>query len=90
VLINPPYKQGSNFVLDCQLLIALNEIIAVYRMMYWTDWGNSPKIERSFMSGEKRELLVNTSLGYPNGLALDISGNVLYWVDAKLDRVSRI
>lgn len=56
-------------------------------MMYWTDWGNAPKIERSYMSGRKRELLVNTSLIYPNGLTLDLSGNVMYWVDARLDRV---
>ena len=58
-------------------------------MMYWTDWGAAPKIERSYMSGEKRELLINTSLVYPNGLALDVSGGLLYWVDAKLDKVSQ-
>ena len=62
----------------------------LYRMMYWTDWGNSPKIERSYMSGQKRELLVNTSLEYPNGLTLDVSSNILYWVDAKLDTVSHM
>ncbi|XP_062500730.1 low-density lipoprotein receptor-related protein 6-like isoform X2 [Corticium candelabrum] len=58
-------------------------------MMYWTDWGAAPKIERSYMSGEKRELLINTSLVYPNGLALDVSGGLLYWVDAKLDKLER-
>ena len=24
--------------------------------MYWTDWGNSPKIERAWMNGEEREV----------------------------------
>jgi len=30
---------------------------------------------------------VNASLGWPNGLCIDYSGDVLYWADAKLDRV---
>ncbi len=39
--------------------------------MYWTDWGNPPKIERANLDGSDRVVLVNTSLGWPNGLALD-------------------
>ena len=43
--------------------------------MYWTDWGNPPKIERANLDGSDRVVLVNTSLGWPNGLALDFEVN---------------
>lgn len=31
--------------------------------MFWTDWGNKPKIEKSFMDGTNRKVIVNTGLG---------------------------
>ena len=31
--------------------------------MFWTDWGNKPKIERSYMDGTNRKVIVNTDLG---------------------------
>ncbi|VDI08633.1 Hypothetical predicted protein, partial [Mytilus galloprovincialis] len=42
-------------------------------VMYWTDWGSSPKIEKANYDGSNRQILVNSSLGWPNGLALDTS-----------------
>ena len=47
--------------------------------MYWTDWGNSPKIERASMDGSSRSVIVSTELGWPNGLTLDYSTQTLYW-----------
>ena len=55
--------------------------------IYWTEWGATPKIERSFMSGKTRETLVHTGLKWPNGLALDLIGRRIYWVDAHYNRV---
>ena len=55
--------------------------------MYWTDWGKDPKIERAFMDGSNRSMLFNTSLGWPNGLALDYVENKIYWGDAKTDKI---
>lgn len=55
--------------------------------MYWTDWGESPKIECAYLDGSERRVLVNTSLGWPNGLALDLEKNKLYWGDAKTDKI---
>ena len=55
--------------------------------MYWTDWGDEPKIERANLDGTERFTLVNTSLGWPNGLALDFSTNKIYWGDAKEDTI---
>lgn len=55
--------------------------------MYWTDWGQKPKIERANLDGSERVVLVNTSLGWPNGLALDYATGKLYWGDAKTDKI---
>jgi len=51
--------------------------------VYWSDWGSSPRIERSSMNGENRSVIVSSSLHWPNGLTLDYAGSRLYWVDAR-------
>lgn len=55
--------------------------------MYWTDWGEHPKIERANLDGMERVVLLNSSLGWPNGLALDYAAGKLYWGDAKTDKI---
>lgn len=55
--------------------------------MYWTDWGEVPKIERADLDGTERLVMVNTSLGWPNGLALDYQERRIYWGDAKTDKI---
>lgn len=55
--------------------------------MYWTDWGKVPKIERADLDGMERVVMVNTSLGWPNGLALDYDERKIYWGDAKTDKI---
>lgn len=55
--------------------------------MYWTDWGQQPKIERANLDGTDRLVLVDSHLGWPNGLALDYSTGKLYWGDAKMDKI---
>lgn len=39
--------------------------------LFWTDWGHIAKIERSHLDGSDRKVLINTDLGWPNGLTLD-------------------
>nr|XP_039248720.1 low-density lipoprotein receptor-related protein 5-like [Styela clava] len=58
--------------------------------MYWSDWGSKPKIEATSLDGTDRHILVNGSLMWPNGLAIDYARNFLYWVDAGLDRIEAI
>ena len=43
-----------------------------YRYMYWTDWGQSPKIERCGMDGNNRQVIVSQEHGleWPNGLTI--------------------
>eukprot|EP00118_Oscarella_pearsei_P028654 m.2638 g.2638 ORF g.2638 m.2638 type:complete len:1003 (+) comp8812_c0_seq1:275-3283(+) len=57
--------------------------------MYWTDWGDSPKIEKAWIDGTNRQVIVNTTLGWPNGIVLDTKSQILYWADAKVDRVEK-
>lgn len=50
--------------------------------MYWTDWGEHAKLERSAMDGTDRVILISNNLGWPNGLAIDKAGSQLLWADA--------
>uniref|UniRef100_A0A6Q2Z9A5 Low-density lipoprotein receptor-related protein 2 n=1 Tax=Esox lucius TaxID=8010 RepID=A0A6Q2Z9A5_ESOLU len=53
-------------------------------LMFWSDWGQNPRIERAFMDGSGRQAIVTTKLYWPNGLALDYSTRRVYFADAYL------
>ncbi|XP_012271678.1 low-density lipoprotein receptor-related protein 2 [Orussus abietinus] len=55
------------------------------RWLFWTDWGENPRIERIGMDGTNRSVIVNTKIYWPNGLALDIATKRIYFADSKLD-----
>ena len=55
--------------------------------MYWTDWGINPRIEMASMDGTSRQAIITSGLGWPNGLAIDLTLGRLYWADAKLDKI---
>ena len=57
------------------------------RLMFWTDWGATPKIEKATLSGTQRVAIVTTNLTWPNGIELDIGSKRIYWVDAGVDRI---
>ena len=59
----------------------------IFRYLYWSNVGYHPKLERSWLDGSHREVLVNTSIEWPNGLAIDYTERKLYWADAKLDKI---
>ena len=44
-------------------------------------------IEQAAMDGSSRRTIVTGNLGWPNGLTIDQTTRVLYWVDAKLDKI---
>lgn len=48
--------------------------------MYWTDWGQVPKIERAGMDGSHRQTIVSYDVKWPNGLTLDLVRKRVYWV----------
>lgn len=71
-------------------LFVIEELFVSYRYLYWTDWGSNAKIERANLDGTNRIVLVNTSLVWPNGIAIDYVERKLYWGDAGTDKISYI
>lgn len=57
--------------------------------MYWTDWGETPRIERAGMDSSVREIIVDSDIYWPNGLTIDLEEQKLYWADAKLSFIHR-
>ena len=55
------------------------------RWLFWTDWGENPRIERVGMDGTLRETIINNKIYWPNGLTLDIATKRVYFADSKLD-----
>ncbi|VDM94868.1 unnamed protein product [Thelazia callipaeda] len=54
-------------------------------LIFWTDWGTSARIERAGMDGNNRTTIISGEMiKWPNGLALDILEQRLYWADAKV------
>ncbi|CAG4941600.1 unnamed protein product [Colias eurytheme] len=61
-------------------------------LMFWTDWGEIPKIERAGMNGDpaSRKVIVKDNIFWPNGITIDYNNNLIYWVDSKLQFVDVI
>lgn len=55
--------------------------------MFWTDWGEQPKIERAALDGSMRQVVIDQDLEWPNGVAIDTELRKIYWCDAKTDRI---
>ncbi|XP_044054121.1 very low-density lipoprotein receptor isoform X2 [Siniperca chuatsi] len=53
-------------------------------LMFWTEIGNVVKIERAGMDGSERMAVVNSSLGWPGGVAVDTISDRVYWTDERL------
>lgn len=56
-------------------------------LMFWSDWGDAARIERAWMDGSHRGVIVDTDIGWPNGMAIDVQEKKVYWCDAKTDRI---
>ena len=59
--------------------------------MYWTDWGETPKIEKAGMDGseETRSVIVKDNIYWPNGLTIDYTEARIYWADGKEHHIHR-
>ena len=60
-----------------------------FRYLFWTDWGDEPKIQRATMDGKSIKIIVNTNIHWPNGLTIDYDTDTLYFVDAYKDRIDQ-
>uniref|UniRef100_A0A4W3HU78 Low-density lipoprotein receptor-related protein 2 n=1 Tax=Callorhinchus milii TaxID=7868 RepID=A0A4W3HU78_CALMI len=56
-------------------------------LMFWTDWGRNPRIEKASMDGTQRTVIVSEKIFWPNGLAIDYPTKLLYFADAYLDYI---
>ena len=69
-------------------------------LMFWTDWGKHPKIERASLDGSDKKVIVDENsfnknktdkmIGWPNGLTIDYETDIIYWVDAKHDMICQM
>ncbi|XP_053381660.1 low-density lipoprotein receptor-related protein 4-like [Mercenaria mercenaria] len=58
--------------------------------LFWTDHGQSPSfIQRANMDGSNIRTIRNSNLVWPNGLAIDAKGNLLYATDGSTDIIYR-
>ncbi|XP_045450693.1 low-density lipoprotein receptor-related protein 2 [Melitaea cinxia] len=55
------------------------------RWLFWTDWGENPRVERIGMDGTQRMAIITTKIYWPNGLTLDTATQRVYFADSKLD-----
>ena len=55
--------------------------------MFWTDWGQTAKIERASMDGTERRTVHEVGLSQPNGITIDYSTTRIYWSDSDLDKL---
>ena len=60
--------------------------------MFWSDWGDKPKIERAGMDGDEatRKVIVDTDIEWPNGLTIDYESRILFWADGKHSFISSV
>lgn len=60
-------------------------VVPARKLLIWTDWGEYPKIERASMDGDplSRMTLVKEHVFWPNGLAVDLKNELIYWTDGK-------
>ena len=60
--------------------------------MFWSDWGQYPKIESCGMNGDlaTRKVLVDNDIVWPNGITLDFEARRLFWLEAKLGYIASV
>ncbi len=54
--------------------------------MYWTGGG---KIWRADIDGTNDEVLLDTNIVDPQGIALDVAAGKMYWTDSRTDKIQR-
>ncbi|XP_067141896.1 low-density lipoprotein receptor-related protein 2 isoform X5 [Centruroides vittatus] len=57
------------------------------RLLFWSDWGENPRIESAGLDGSMRKVIVHTKIFWPNGLTIDIPNKRIYFADSKLDYI---
>lgn len=61
--------------------------VCSHRKVFFTDYGQIPKVERCDMDGQNRTKLVDSKIVFPHGITLDLVSRLVYWADAYLDYI---
>ncbi|XP_030644080.1 nidogen-2 [Chanos chanos] len=79
---------------ESSVLLALHGSIVVgidydcrERKVYWTDLAGRTINRASMEAGSEPEILINTGLTSPEGLAVDVARRRLFWVDSTPDKI---
>lgn len=59
------------------------------RYLYWIDQGQFSKLERAFLNGSNRTVLVRTEIVTPTDLYVDSKTGDVYWSDNTKDRIEK-
>jgi sugar lactone lactonase YvrE len=57
--------------------------------MYWTEQANSNRVMRANLDGTGAETLITMRTGYPEGLALDLTHDQMYWINIETSAMFR-
>uniref|UniRef100_A0A672QF04 Low density lipoprotein receptor-related protein 2a n=1 Tax=Sinocyclocheilus grahami TaxID=75366 RepID=A0A672QF04_SINGR len=57
------------------------------RKVYWTDLAGRTINRASLEPGSEPEIIINTALTSPEGLAIDVARRRLFWVDSTSDKI---
>lgn len=67
-------------------LVVIIHAVLYFSYLWWTDWGKEPKIEKAYLDGSNRQIVIDRDIGWPNGIVVD-SDEKIFWCDAKLNRI---
>eukprot|EP00063_Salmo_salar_P027647 XP_014002482.1 PREDICTED: low-density lipoprotein receptor-related protein 1B-like [Salmo salar] len=59
-------------------------------LMYWSEVGSDPQIERSGMDGSERKVVLTSGLSWPVSLSVDTLTDRIYWADEKLQCIGSV
>ena len=83
------YRSPLTVLLACLLLLLGLSSAAAQERMYWTDDINEAKIQRANLDGANAESLVTNTIHNPEGIALDLDADKVYWMDSGADKIQR-
>ena len=58
--------------------------------MYWIDYGQFPAVGSCYLDGSNWKPLVTSGIGNPRDITVDINTHDVYWVDSRLDTISKV
>ncbi|XP_022104410.1 low-density lipoprotein receptor-related protein 2-like isoform X2 [Acanthaster planci] len=62
----------------------------IKRYLYWADYGQTPKIVRSFLDCTNRTELVTRSILIPRDICVDVQTHDVFWVDSNVEVLEKI